>query len=170
MITIYDSLKALRKDNIELLDDSLELDSDNYLNLLISTAPLTDEVERNFVKCPKLVPNDKTIDFIKKNSNYHEIVEDYLTAEFNKYDIQSCLRAITLANKFKNVRIVFHEVDSLYINYIKDFLVESVDDVKSFSMDEDEELHDRLTGDDGENDAGNSDEDLNVSDDGDGWF
>lgn len=132
MIIIYDSLRSLRDDDIELLDDSDELDSNNYFNILISSSTLSNDLEKKFVRYNKLLPSNRMSEFIKKNKNHIEIVNRYLETYLNKFDIQLALGTIHLANMLKDVRIIFNDVDILYVNHIKDFTVEKEKDVKLF--------------------------------------
>lgn len=132
MIIIYDSLRSLRDDDIELLDDSDELDSNNYFNILISSSTLSNDLEKKFVRYNKLLPSNRMSEFIKKNKNHIEIVNRYLETYLNKFDIQLALGTIHLANMLKDVRIIFNDVDILYVNHIKDFIVEKEKDVKLF--------------------------------------
>lgn len=132
MIIIYDSLRSLRDDDIELLDDSDELDSNNYFNILISSSTLSNDLEKKFVRYNKLLPSNRMSEFIKKNKNHIEIVNRYLETYLNKFDIQLTLGTIHLANMLKDVRIIFNDVDILYVNHIKDFIVEKEKDVKLF--------------------------------------
>lgn len=132
MIIIYDSLRSLRDDDIELLDDSDELDSNNYFNILISSSTLSNDLEKKFVRYNKLLPSNRMSEFIKKNKNHVEVVNRYLESYLNKFDIQLALGTIHLANMLRDVRIIFNDVDLLYVNHVKDFIVKKEKDVKLF--------------------------------------